>query len=548
MNKFLLCAASLLTALSGFAQGVKIQAFTTNTAPVVTNIVIGLSSNLQPNRLSATNTVSGLRVYAATNGNGGFWLDPTTITPGQATNVIDVAAGTSIFVTTNSLLRTISTASVQTNDTRALTLSNRTSEITIRHMAASNISGVGTFALVITNAQFNVVNRPWTVNLADGTEVVKVSQSIGQMVGIFAGDGGGLTNITTTGGNGTFSGTFTGNALGLTNGSIQSVHDLFDPPRIAFNVNPYPGIIKPSDFYLAAAPGVSGIIRDLSIQPDLSVGTHDFINNMHNINLRIYPDCGSDTNPPLAGALAFDVPLADLFGNRFRYLTNGQWAIQRHSQFIDCTDFSTNSIYQDPIHMLRLKLPIYFTNGCLIKLFQTVGNTNWPHGYINAYVERGTLDRLGEWKTWRLRSRNISGPFGGSLSNFMFSVATPGLAAGITEGFFDNTESGVVSTFLDTRGPNFADASGNVLSGYGDDFYGNTYGHIAGLDFGRLTGVVNYWLGPNVDAASQATEVYRWFLTDGPWWTNSLTVSYWHPSSTSPALVDHSATFIFYGP
>lgn len=107
-----------MTALSSFAQGVKVQAFTTNSGPVVTNIVINLSSNLAPNRLRATNTITGVRVYAATNGLGGFWLDPSTISPGSATNVIDVAAGNGINVVTNSLLRTISIAPEVTNQWR----------------------------------------------------------------------------------------------------------------------------------------------------------------------------------------------------------------------------------------------------------------------------------------------------------------------------------------------------------------------------------------------------------------------------------------------
>lgn len=109
MKKFLLCAAVSLTALSGFAQGVKIQAFTTNTGPVVTNIVVSLSSNLLPNRLSATNaTISGLRVYSATNGGvSGFWLDPSTITPGAATNIVWPVQGSNTFLSTNGLAVTI---------------------------------------------------------------------------------------------------------------------------------------------------------------------------------------------------------------------------------------------------------------------------------------------------------------------------------------------------------------------------------------------------------------------------------------------------------
>lgn len=80
MNKFLIGVALLLSALPGFSQGVKLQPFTTNTAPVVTNIVISLSSNLQPNRLQATNTVLGPSVYTASSSTNGYWTAITNIT------------------------------------------------------------------------------------------------------------------------------------------------------------------------------------------------------------------------------------------------------------------------------------------------------------------------------------------------------------------------------------------------------------------------------------------------------------------------------------
>src|SRR6188768_3912830 len=104
--KFLLpFVAMLLATVSGFAQGIRVQAFTTNSGPVVTNIVIGLSSNLQPNRLKATNSLPGnaVRVWAATSGTNGFWLNPANIQPGEATNVYQLISSDSIEVGTNTV-------------------------------------------------------------------------------------------------------------------------------------------------------------------------------------------------------------------------------------------------------------------------------------------------------------------------------------------------------------------------------------------------------------------------------------------------------------
>lgn len=84
---------------------------------------------------------------------------------------------------------------VATNSTEALTLSNRSSYIIGRWFAGSNFSGVGTAPIIGTNAQFITASQPFKISLADGTEVAKVSTSTAQMVGIFAGDALGLTNL-----------------------------------------------------------------------------------------------------------------------------------------------------------------------------------------------------------------------------------------------------------------------------------------------------------------------------------------------------------------
>lgn len=343
-------------------------------------------------------------------------------------------------------------------------------------------------------------------------------------------------------------GTFTGNAAGLTNYGGPEV--LLNPIRVGFGTQPYAFTIQPSSYFLAGAPGTAGLITKLEIQPDLSAGIHSYPNEWNDINLQIFPDCGSFTNNASLTNPAVNIPLADLFNNRFRYITNGHWAVERKSRFVDSQDWSTNLVYGGPIHLLWFYAPIYFSNGCVVRLQETIGNTNWPHGYIGATVDnRANLDQLGRFASWRLRSHNVNGAFtGGSASNYLTTVSTAGFLAGWTVSAFDNTEAGLVASWLDTRGLQVYTGSGERWTGFTDDLLGSTYAAAGGFGFGPESGVVNWWYGPNQDGASQAIEGYRWFgESGGMYWTNSAVFSL-GGNAVFPSLVGYSSTILYYAP
>lgn len=347
-----------------------------------------------------------------------------------------------------------------------------------------------------------------------------------------------VTNVT---------GTFTGNAAGLTNYGGPEI--LLNPIRVGFGTQPYGPNIHPSDFFLAIAPGTAGVITKVEIQPDLSAGTHSYPNEWNDINLQIFPDCGSFTNNASLTNPAVNVPLADLFNNRFKYTTNGHWAVERKSRFIDSQDWSTNLLYGGPIHLLWFYAPIYASNGCVIRLQSNLGNTNWGHGYIGATVDnRANLDQLGRFASWRLRSHNVNGAFtGGSASNYLTTVSSAGLLIGWTVGAFDNTESGNVVSWTDSRGLQVYSGSGERWNCFTDDILGSTYAGSGGFHFGPEVGLLTAWMGPNLNGASQAIEGYRWFGESGMYWTNSAVFSL-SGNAAFPSLVGYSSTLLYYAP
>lgn len=198
MKKLLAVAVLLLTAITGLSQGVRLQAFTTNAGPTVTNIVLSLSSNLQPNRLRGTNALTGaVRIWAATSGTNGFWLDPATITPGAATNVAWPVRGSNTVLTTNGFEVTIN-AITDTNVVNTLA----SNIIGGSFISAANGTGYNTSLtnlLATTNAAglepallVNGSSTFWGNVIVEGTGFIS-AQLIGG--GMFTGVGSGLTGL-----------------------------------------------------------------------------------------------------------------------------------------------------------------------------------------------------------------------------------------------------------------------------------------------------------------------------------------------------------------
>lgn len=204
----------MLSALSGLAQGVRLQAFTTNSGPVVTNIVTAISSNLQPNRLKVSGTIAGVRIYAVTGLTNAFWLDPALITPGAATNVYYLLQGTNMIVTTNGLGITVN-AITDTNVVLTLITNNVGSGVAVAAGTAITIVTNGTLRTISTVALTNNETRAVVLvnglNVSSGNVVVSDQLQVGgdgvffddvivqddiiTTTGDFIGTGGGLTGI-----------------------------------------------------------------------------------------------------------------------------------------------------------------------------------------------------------------------------------------------------------------------------------------------------------------------------------------------------------------
>ena len=336
---------------------------------------------------------------------------------------------------------------------------------------------------------------------------------------------------------------FTGNGAGLTNLTAGNIANnpqiLLDPPHIGPSSNS-------GNFFLTGQNSAgykisgSGVVRDIWVQCDLgSIGGLN--SNMANIRLEVFTDGGNTTNTTFR---TVDVSLADLFGNRFRFTTNGHWAVDRDSFGLNTMDRSTNFIYGSYIKTMMFRLPIYFTNYCLIRLTNASAGTLYTTGYLNPSWEMGGLSDLGNYQSWRLRSKTTFGPWGNNASNFLFSASGPGICVGWLQSFL-GTNGGVDLSFLDSISPTFTAPSGVTWeTAGGDDMFLSTYAMRGGQSLGYEAGVINRWYGPSFNDTPFAIEAYRWFLNDNIHWTNSVTV-YLPDSQLIPAM---SATMFYYGP
>lgn len=345
---------------------------------------------------------------------------------------------------------------------------------------------------------------------------------------------------------GTFRGTFIGSALGLTNLNAGNIANnpqiLLDPPHIGPSSNTGPHTLTGNNSAGVKLAG-AGIAR--SIWGQIHLGSDSNLNsNLKDLRLQGFPDSGGTTN---LAFLAVDFSLADLFCNRFRFPTNGPWAIDRDSWGVFTSDRSTNLIYGGYIKTFELRLPMPFTNGLLVRITNAAAGSLWNLGYININSQPAAdLSALGAYQTWRLRSKTTTSATAGGASNFLFAATGPGICVGWMQSLFDSNNQGL-NTFLDSIGPTFYTAPGVTWSvSGGDDLSLQTYIMKSGVSFGTYGGVMHRWFGPselNPDQQS-AVEFYRWFPRDGPHWTNGVSV--YIPDSE--AISAMSATMFYYAP
>lgn len=339
-------------------------------------------------------------------------------------------------------------------------------------------------------------------------------------------------------------GTFTGNGAGITNLTAGNIalnpQLLLNPPHIGGSSNLGSYFTTENNSQGVMISG-AGMVRDLWIQCELGVAG-GLNTNLQNLRLEVFADGGNTTNLSFR---TIDVSLADVFGNRFRFLTNGPWAIDRDSFGVNTMDRSTNRVYGGYIKTLKLCLPMFFTNNCLIRLTNSATGAIYSGGYMSVTVQRASnLDALGDYKTWRLRTKTTFGAVSGSASNFLFSATGPGICVGWLQSLHD--PSGVnLGNFLDSIAPAWLTAPGTVweVAG-GDDLFLSTYYMRGGISLGYRAGVINRWFGSNDADNGMTVEAYRWYDDDPIYWANGVTV---YIPDCQP-LAAMSATMFYYAP
>lgn len=317
---------------------------------------------------------------------------------------------------------------------------------------------------------------------------------------------------------------------------------VLDPPHVGIGRN-YPGPFVGSNTstnQIFVAPGLSGQIRSLFVHTDVA-GGHGVMTNLQWLNLRMYPDCGSTTNPPSAANLAFDVPIGLLLSDFYRNtITNNNRSIVRDSAFIHSVDVSTNVAFGASQQTFILKMVVPFTNGIMIGLYNTFSNNWWPFGYFNANYETGTLAYA--FNNYRLRSAVYTNYALQATNITLASItATEGLVAGVMMAI--NNISGVAGEITDGNSFKFVTGPGvtNTWSG-GDDLVDSTWGFSGTGEFGHSdVGVLHCF--QNVATGQRVVEFYRWFVRDHFTWSNPAGLMVYHGNG---ATVDAIATAILY--
>lgn len=397
-------------------------------------------------------------------------------------------------------------------------------------------------------AQINITNVPVTNSIPSNahlltqvgprTRLITVSTLLGPTLSSLQSNSAAGLALT-----GTFTGTITGNAAGLTNKPFETWQPqiLLDPPHLGPSTNTGDHTVTGNNAAGTMFHG-TGLIREVWIQCELGVAGN-LNTNLANVRLEVFVDGGNTTNTNFR---TIDVSLADLFGNRFRFPTNGHWAVDRDSFGLFTQDRSTNWNYGGYIKTMQLRLPIYFTNNCLIRLTNSATSALHPLAYINATVENApTLDALKPFQTWRLRTATTYGAVAGGASNFLFTARGPGVAVGWLQSLSDPIPE-ATRIFVDSIVPTFLTAPGITwqMAG-GDDLFFSTYAMKGGFSLGYNAGIINRITYSGVPGnEAMAVEGYRWFPRDNLYWTNTAQV--YIPNCE--ALAAMSATLFYYAP
>jgi len=172
-------------------------------------------------------------------------------------------------------------------------------------------------------------------------------------------------------------------------------------------------------YWLNLGAGASGMVRQMEFTS--LPGSNNWRVLMTNFYLRVYVDAGTITNLANvpAAAMLVNAPLAVLFGDKYR---PGQTSFiqatgSRYTGISELWD-STNA---NGAFTFNLNLPMPFTNGILVGLFDARINAFCAYGYSYVSYEQGQLPA--DLRGWRLSSGLASGSYG-DLNRITFLNAT----------------------------------------------------------------------------------------------------------------------------
>lgn len=266
--------------------------------------------------------------------------------------------------------------------------------------------------------------------------------------------------------------------------------------------------------WLNLGAGASGMLRQIEFTS--APGSNNCRVLMTNYFLRVYVDAGTITNLGNAPArnLLVNAPLAVLLGDKYRP-SQPSFIQATGSRYLGYNEYwdSTNG---NGAITFNLTLPMPFTNGILVGLFDTSFNALIPWGYSYVSYEQGPLPA--DLRSWRLRTGFASGSYGDSNNITFLNTTNSGELVSIYTSFrhLNNDHAFLEGIwFIQSDG-----VQAPLGSSGGEDLFNNGYYFLYGPQITYNYGTIHL-------ETPFAVEAYRHFSgADAFYWRSSATAFY----------------------
>lgn len=306
--------------------------------------------------------------------------------------------------------------------------------------------------------------------------------------------------------------------------------------------------------YIFYDPATNGLVREFSIVSSVNADSQFLLST--NIEVRAFVGFGTATNTliPDLNYLVFRLPVRVALGCQFQTnrpayaaTSNPSYFQIRNSRWIDSKVSQLNGNWY-----LRCKVPMQYTNGMELILWDATRNTRVTNGWFTTVYERGTVPPpfTGYLTRSTVFSNIVFGSAGSGTNNTVLATnGGPGVYVGtMVSGQADDADVGWLEskwTFVMDSNPALWQSSG------GEDYFHNPFyfqWHVSDNWSSSITGTgqdqspdqkyilatdIGYDYGTtysfaNFSGASlTAREGYRWFnQSDAPVWTNSMAFKY----------------------